>query len=80
MTISMSNEFFIPSNADLFCRFHTLFAMHDNRKTSQLFYLSSLGFAATKKVIANEEASLQGDSRATLDDASSEDDANPEDG
>ncbi|KAL9103555.1 MAG: hypothetical protein Q9187_008994 [Circinaria calcarea] len=61
-------------------QFHTLFAMHDNLKTSQLLYLSSVGFAATKKVIVNEDASTQADPRATLDDASSEDDANPEDG
>ena len=54
--------------------------MHDNLKTSQLLYLSSVGFAATKKVIVNEDASTQADPRATLDDASSEDDANPEDG
>lgn len=54
--------------------------MHDNLKASQLLYLSSLGFAATRKVIASEDADTQGDSRATLDDASSEDDANPEDG
>ena len=60
-------------------QFHTLFATHDNMKSSQLLYLSSLGLKAVKKVVPGDHSTAGGGVKveAELD---SSDDENPEDG
>ncbi|MCJ1354453.1 MAG: tRNA pseudouridine synthase 1 [Icmadophila ericetorum] len=59
-------------------QFHTLFATHDNMKSSQLFYLSALGTKAVKKAVPGDHAAKGG---ATVElDPESENDENPEDG
>ena len=57
------------------CRFHAFFAAQDNFPTSQLLYVSSRGITATKETIGTG-LKVKG----AVDDGSSEDDANPEDG
>ena len=59
-------------------RFHTFFATQDNLQTSQLLYLSSMGIVATKEN-ARDGAKVES-AEVVVDGASSEDDANPEDG
>lgn len=60
-------------------RFHTFFTSIDNCKSSQLLYLTSMGIPATKRDTAIGSAG-DADGNAAIDDASSDDDAEPEDG
>ena len=59
--------------------FHTFFASIDNFKSAQLLYLTSMGVPATKRDMATGLAGAT-DADAAIEDPSSNDDAEPEDG
>ncbi|MCJ1223399.1 tRNA pseudouridine synthase 1 [Toensbergia leucococca] len=63
-------------------QFHTFFASIDNLKSPQFLYLSSLAIQATRRPISRipESSKAQVGEEALIDDASSEDDEDPEDG
>lgn len=65
-------------------RFHTFFSSIDNFKSAQLLYLTSMGVPATKRDMAIGSAGGVGgggeEGEAAIDEPSSDDDAEPEDG